>query len=324
MKTQSPQRKPTVLVVDDDPLTFALLERPLTFSGFPALSAGDGHEAIEIARVRRPQIVILDWVMPGLHGPAVCRELRSLWTPPPYVIMLTVHSATQRIVEALDAGADDYLTKPFESAELCARLRAGVRTVGLQRSLAARALVGQRMARRMAILNGKLEALASTDELTGLLNRRSGIARLDQEWRLSVRYDHPLACAMIDIDNFKRINDTLGHVGGDAVLRNVGAVLRDTARDTDMVIRHGGEEFLVVMPHQNENGAALAAERYRAAVEAACGGTTISAGVAARSAESATPERILRHADAALYAAKRRGKNCVHLASEVLRQPHAA
>jgi two-component system cell cycle response regulator len=324
MSTPSSRRKATVLVVDDDPITFALLEKPLAFSGFPSLWARNGYEALEIARRRRPQIVILDWVMPGLHGPAVCRELRSLWTPPPYVIMLTVHSATPRIVEALDAGADDYLTKPFQSAELFARLRAGVRTVDLQRSLAARALVGQRMAKRLALLNAKLEALASTDELTGLLNRRSGIARLDEEWRQAVRYDLPLACAMIDIDNFKRINDTQGHVGGDVVLRNVGAVLRSTARDTDTVIRHGGEEFLVVMPHQTESSAALAAERYRAAVEAACGGTTISAGVAARSAESATPERILRHADAALYAAKRRGKNCIQQASEVLRQPHAA
>jgi len=324
MNAAGSARKPTVLVVDDDPLTFALLERQLAASGFPSLSAQNGREALELARRRRPQIVILDWVMPELHGPAVCRELRTMRTPPPYVIMLTVHSATQRVVEALDAGADDYLTKPFKSAELFARLRAGVRTVHLERSLAARALVGQRMARQLATLNGKLQELASTDDLTGLLNRRSGIARLDEEWRIAVRYDHPLACAMIDIDNFKRINDTLGHVGGDVVLRNVGSVLRSTARDTDMVIRHGGEEFLVVMPHQSETSAALAAERYRAAVEAACAGTTISAGVAARSAESATPERILRHADAALYAAKRRGKNCVQQASEILRQPNTA
>lgn len=324
MSTGVSGRKPTVLVVDDDPLTFALLERQLFASGYPALSAKDGREALEIARKRRPEIVILDWVMPELHGPAVCRELRRLWTAPPYVIMLTVHSATHRIVEALDAGADDYLTKPFKSAELFARLRAGARTVGLQRSLAARALVGQRMARRLATLNGQLEALASTDALTGLPNRRSGLERFDEEWRMSVRYDHPLSCAMIDIDNFKGINDSMGHGGGDVGLRNVGMILRSTARDTDVVVRYGGDEFLIVMPHQTESGAALAAERYRAAVEAACVGATISAGVAARSTQSATPERILRHADAALYAAKRRGKNCVQEASEVLRQPHAA
>ncbi len=180
------------------------------------------------------------------------------------------------------------------------------------------------MSNRLAMLNNKLQSLASTDTLTGLLNRRCGLERLDEEWRISVRYDQQLSCAMIDIDNFKRINDTMGHGGGDVVLRNVGMVLRSTARDTDVVIRHGGEEFLIIMPHQNESGAALAADRYRAAVEAACVGATISAGVAARSPESATPERILRHADAALYAAKRRGKNCVQQASEVLRQPHAA
>ena len=243
---------------------------------------------------------------------------------PLYVIMLTVHSSTHHIVEALDAGADDYLTKPFKSAELFARLRAGARTVALQRSLAARALIGHRMSKRLATLNGQLQALASTDALTGLLNRRCGLERLDEDWRTSVRYDHHLSCAMMDIDNFKRINDTLGHSGGDTVLRNVALVLRSTARDTDVVIRYGGEEFLIVMPHQTESGAALAAERYRAAVETACVGATISAGVAARSPESATPERILRHADAALYAAKRRGKNCVQQASEVLRQPHAA
>lgn len=324
MSTEISGRKPTVMVVDDDPLTFALLERQLSASGFPSLAAKDGREALQIARKSRPQIVILDWVMPELHGPEVCRQLRALWSPPPYIIMLTVHSATHRIVEALDAGADDYLTKPFKSAELFARLRAGARTVGLQRSLAARALVGQRMSKRLAVLNGQLQSLASTDVLTGLLNRRSGLERLDEEWRISVRYDHALSCAMIDIDNFKRINDTMGHGGGDVVLRNVGHTLRATARDTDIVIRYGGEEFLIVMPHQTESGAALAADRYRAAVEAACVGATISAGVAARSTESATPERILRHADAALYAAKRRGKNCVQQASEVLRQPHAA
>ncbi len=124
MTTGNRARKPTVLVVDDDPLTFALLERQLAAAGFPSMAAKDGHEALRIVQRHRPQIVILDWVMPELQGPAVCRELRSLGTPPPYVIMLTVHSATHRIVEALDAGADDYLTKPFKSAELFARLRA--------------------------------------------------------------------------------------------------------------------------------------------------------------------------------------------------------
>ena len=324
MVSSNPEKKPAVLVVDDDPIACALLKEQLTESGFPFLCAHHGNEAIQIARLRRPKMVILNWLLPELNGPDVFRELRSMQVPPPYVISLIEHSTKHHMLEALDAGADDYLNKPLNAAEVFARLRAGLRSVRLQRSFAARVHVGQRMAVRLATLSGQLRALESADDLTGLLNRRRGIERLDEEWHLAVRYDHPLACAMIDIDNFKQMNEALGQVGADVLLRKVGDILRSTARDTDMVIRYAGGAFLVIMPYQAEAAAALAGERYRAAVQAAADHATISVGVASRSADSATPERILRHAEAALQAAKRRGKNCVLQASDVLRQPFAA
>lgn len=312
-----------VLIVDDDPLAHDLLTRHLLAAGYEVLHAAGGVAALDLLAEHRPRIVIADWEMPGVNGPQLCRVLRQ--REPDlgfvYVIMLTVHTDKARLVHAFDAGVDDFLTKPFDGGELIARLRAGRRVLQLEAQLRARIREAEEMTHRMGVLNQQLEQLAGTDVLTGLANRRDAMSRLDQMIAMARRYNRPLACAMIDVDDFKRLNDTLGHSAGDDALRGVANVLRAALRQTDVAARIGGEEFLLLLPNQTERDAAMVAERCRTAVAAAPLLTahpkhrlTISLGVANLTPQTATADQLLHAVDTALYDAKRAGKNRVVLA----------
>ena len=306
----------TVMVIDDDAATRRLLVGELQAAGHPVVSASDALEALTLLAEARPRIVITDWIMPGLSGVELCRALRHEAADPfRYIMMLTVNSLAPQLIEAFEAGVDDFLPKPVEPGVLLASMRAAVRAIDLQTQLADRN-------RELEAANERLARLATTDDLTGLANRRRGLERLREAWDFARRYERPLACALIDIDHFKRINDTYGHWVGDSVLQSVASGLAATCRTTDVVARHGGEEFLLVMPEQTLEQASQAVTRGKEAVAAArveaggvAIGATVSAGVACKDSCIDSPEALIRAADDALYDAKAAGRNQVRTAA---------
>jgi len=303
-----------ILVADDDRVSLRLLQAMLERWGWTVLRASDGHEALHVLRATdAPRVAILDWMMPGLEGPAVCRELRD--RPPGayvYTILLSGRDGKEDRVSGLDAGADDYLTKPFDAHELRVRLRAGRRILELQETL----LQAQEV----------LRDEARHDPLTGLWNRRHAIEHLEGELSRAAREAIPVSALMADLDHFKRINDEYGHIAGDAVLRVVADRLRRAVRVYDTVARLGGEEFLIAMPGTGMDEAARAAERVRTAIGSEPMDTsdglieaTVSIGVATSNLSpggdaAAKAMELLRAADEALYRAKNGGRDRVALA----------
>lgn len=309
-----------ILIVDDDPSMLRLLEKFLSMDGYEVFKARNGAEAVSILYDKGPQIVITDWEMPEMDGLELCRTIRSSELVGfIYTVILTAHA--DKIVEAFDAGADDFLSKPPRRGELLARLKAATRITKLEADLARRNREIQKVNAELSILNSKLERMATTDELTGLANRREALNRLNECWATSTRYGQPLACVLLDIDHFKQFNDTYGHDVGDLVLRETARILALSARTGETVCRLGGEEFLVVCPNVTVEAVTAAAERLRAAVEAnkvkrrdQLLTVTVSLGVAQRRDGMATPDELLKEADEALYAAKRSGRNRVCIA----------
>ncbi len=326
---KEPQRSKgiRVLIVDDDEPTLALLEKHLTRSGYDVVKAADGEDALRVLLTEGPPVVITDWMMPKMDGLELCRAIR---THPgisfTYIIIATAFDADEdRIVEALDTGADSFLRKPLRPKELLARLRAAERIAQLQIDLEARRREVHRYNAEMEIANAKLGRantdlvrMATTDELTGLVNRREALNRLSQHWSAAERNGTPLSIITLDIDHFKQCNDSHGHAAGDAVLKKTAEVFRRTVRNEETVCRIGGEEFLILCPHSTEWSAAVCAERIRQTVEAAATqyGTltlrvTVSLGVAERSSTMESPDDLLRASDNALYSAKNAGRNTV-------------
>jgi two-component system cell cycle response regulator len=302
----------TILVADDDAVSRRLLQATLERWGYEVVVAEDGARAWEILQEEAaPQLAILDWMMPGLDGLQICRKVRSLGEQHyVYLLLLTAKSEKEDLVKGLDAGADDFLTKPCDAQELRARLRAGIRILELQETL-------------------RVEA--THDALTGLWNRGATFDLLRRELSRGERDGKSLTVVMADVDHFKHVNDTYGHLAGDVVLREVARRLSSAVRSYDVIGRVGGEEFLVVLP-----GCALAdavdqAERLRACIQREPAETpdgpipvTLSLGVAVKPEEASVgPDSLLRAADAALYRAKRGGRNRVELmaADELHAQP---
>lgn len=312
-----------VLIVDDEPTDLRLLHKHLELAGYEVLTATDGLEAMKILHAEGPQLVITDWMMPEMDGIEFCRAVRcSELVGIVYIIILTAHSDKDRLVEAFQAGADDFLSKPFHRQELSARVKAGMRIVSLESELAMERRALHKTNAELTVLNSQLDRLATTDALTGLFNRRVAVQKLDELWEAAVRYDQPLACILLDIDHFKRFNDTHGHDVGDAVLRHVASALRQHTRGCDPLCRIGGEEFLVLCPSTTAAEASNGAERLRRAVESSaltCDGVklavTMSAGVSERNSTTAGSGELLKSADTALYAAKQAGRNRVVVAS---------
>lgn len=293
-----------VLAAEDNPVLQSMLRTMLTKWGYEAVIARDGTEAWNaLERPDAPRLAILDWMMPGMDGVEICRRIRSARREPYiYILLLTARTESQDLIEGMDAGADDYLTKPFNAHELRVRLRAGRRILDLQEEL---------LQAREA-----LREQATHDGLTGLLNRTSILEKLDNELARGAREQRPVSVLMVDLDRFKAINDTHGHLAGDAVLREAARRLKSTARRYDSVGRYGGEEFLVVLPGCEISAAAAQAERLRDALgdtpflaESRPLEITCSIGLACTADYEAA--HIIREADDALYQAKARGRNCV-------------
>ncbi len=316
---QSPHDyKMRALVVEDDRALCALMAQWLNAAGHRVNVAENGVEALTLADLHRPQVVITDWRMPQMDGISLCRELRRLpQLRNVYLIVVTVETAADKLVEAFEAGADDYLVKPLVPKLFFARLRAAQRVVQLQEELAFDREQMVRFSNELSIANKRLQQQALTDALTDLPNRRFAMERLEQEWALTQRGERALSCMMLDIDHFKKINDTFGHQLGDEALKQVADALRKTARAQDVVCRYGGEEFLVICPDTGATAAYQAAERMRVAVESlrmsAPDGQhvplTLSIGVAEKGEGIADMSALINRADGSLYAAKTQGRN---------------
>jgi two-component system cell cycle response regulator len=292
------QRLPLVLVADDDGVTRAMVTAWLSSSGFDVEAACDGDEALELAAQRQPDLLLVDVTMPGRDGYDVCRVIQEASAVPPPVIFLTAHTATTARVAGLDAGAVDYIVKPFERAELVARVRAALRTKARSDRLAER---------------------ATRDGLTGLFNRAELDAHADAAVRLAERHGRPLACLMTDLDHFKGINDTLGHAAGDEVLKEVARRIVASCRESDVAGRYGGEEFLLLLPETPAADAFTTAEKLRRVLSeqpVAAGeheiAVTTSVGVAVLQA-GMDVAALYEAADQALYQAKKLGRNRTEL-----------
>lgn len=255
-----------------------------------------------------PQLAVLDWMMPGLDGLEVCRRVRRLRREPyTYILLLTAKAQREDIIAGLEAGADDYLTKPFDVHELQVRLRAGKRILDLQTKLIA--------------AREELRAQATHDMLTGLWNRAAIFDLLRREVARAERGGVPVSVIMADVDHFKRVNDVHGHLVGDVVLREVARRVQMTLRPYDEVGRYGGEELLLILPRCDARQAVQVAERLRRCVAEAPIDTpegqiavTASFGVATHAGGTAADmQTLLRAADGALYSAKQKGRNCVVL-----------
>ena len=307
-----------ILVVDDDPITLTILETVLRDAlGHVVFSASSGNEALALAVECQPQIVITDWLMPDLSGLELAHALRATeWGQTFYLIMLTSVDTEEEIAEAFEAGIDDFLTKPVNARKLRARLRAAWHYVQLLEAWEHDRAQLKQFTAELAISNRRLEHAAMTDLLTDLPNRRAGIAALDKAWAASSRFKQPLSVLVLDIDYFKRINDTYGHAVGDKVLIEVAQQIQRVARKDDSVCRMGGEEFLMICPNTDIKAALLAADRLRRTIEALqinVEGTairsTVSIGVARREPSMADSGALVNAADRALYRAKEAGRN---------------
>ena len=299
-----------VLIADDEAVTLRLLESSLRRWDYDPIVARDGLEAAQILLAPdAPKLAIVDWMMPGLDGTQICLDIRRNKPEPyTYILLLTGKHSREDIVRGLDARADDYVTKPFDPAELKVRLRTGKRILFLMEQL-----IEAREA---------LRDQATHDRLTGLWNRAGILDILSSELSRSQRQRAPIAIAMGDLDSFKLINDTYGHGTGDEVLRHVSKTMRDSVRRYDSVGRFGGEEFLIVLPGCDRANAMGHAERLRESVsriivETPIGSVrpTLSLGVASSDCLNVTEAAgLIEAADAALYRAKRGGRNRVDLA----------
>lgn len=305
-----------ILAAEDNPVFQSMLRAILTKWGYEVIVAKDGNEALAVLEAdNAPRLAILDWMMPGIDGVDVCRRVRAVGREPYiYILLLTARTDSEDLVEGIDSGADDYLTKPFNAPELRARLRAGQRILDLQEQL---------LAAREA-----LRQEATHDSLTGLLNRHAILGVLQIETERAGRERLPLSILMADLDHFKQINDSHGHQCGDAVLREGAERMTSSIRRYDSLGRYGGEEFLFVLPGCNAEGGLAQAERLRLAFDSEpfrVGDrsltVTCSIGVASRPPGLAgTIDELIRDADMALYAAKANGRNrCVATLIEALR-----
>ncbi len=309
----------TVLIVDDDRATLMLVEHLLKALGHKVHTAQDGRSALAQAMSIRPQIIISDWIMPGLDGVSFCKALRQTEEGQSiYFIILSALEQDDQLVEAFESGVDDYLTKPFTARVLAARLRAGQRVIRLQEDARRDSENLRRFAAELAVANRRLQQAALTDPLTGLPNRRYAMERLEQEWAATSRTQRPLTCMVVDIDGFKQINDSYGHDSGDIVLRQVASVLRKEARAEDVICRLGGEEFLVICPDTPLGAALHLAERLRLGVSRARAANgainhtaTVSIGLSQRDSGMTRVDELIKAADNALYDAKRAGRNRV-------------
>jgi two-component system, cell cycle response regulator len=312
-------RQQRILVVDDHPDNIEIIRARLESRGFEVDTASNGQEALDRVQSRPPHLILLDVMMPLMDGYEVSRRIKNDQALPYIpIILVTARDSTQDKVEGLDAGADDYLTKPVNFPELEARVRSMLRIKRLQDEL-------DQKNRELEEANRKLKKLSITDGLTDLFNHRHVHEQLHEEFERSRRSDDPMAVVMLDLDHFKQVNDTYGHPTGDVILYETARILRDSAREIDMIGRYGGEEFIAILPNATEDAAAQFAERVRQHVEAHVYRDeatevrmTLSAGVASHPEFTVdNPDMLLKRADEALYRAKTGGRNRIERASAI-------
>jgi diguanylate cyclase (GGDEF)-like protein len=303
-----------ILVADDEPTSRLIAQLALRGLGHECDTVVDGVQAWDAFRSNPPEVVISDWMMPGLSGLELCRKIRAHTSASyTYFILVTGQGARDQIVEGMNAGADDYLIKPLDTDALQVRLIVADRVTSVHRQLAHHRT-------ELEELNHELTVIALRDPLTGLGNRRA----LEEDLALLearvARYGHRYSIALLDIDHFKAYNDTYGHQAGDQILRTVADQLKEEARDGDAVYRYGGEEFLCVFPEQSLATATVAAERMRSALEGlaiphsadSLGIVTLSAGLAMLDpGHTKSVGEVVKEADEALYRAKQLGRNRV-------------
>ncbi len=306
-----------VMIVDDAATNRAMLEPLLNEWGYEVAAAADGEQALRALRKEtRPVLLLLDWIMPGLSGIDLCATLKKEKPASQiYIILLTVKNGKDDITLGLDAGADDYLTRPVTPALLRTRLAIGRRILEYQHALEA-------LSRELQAKNRELNRLATLDGLTGITSRGHFNERLGEEWRRAQREDTPLSLILLDLDLFKDYNDAYGHLAGDECLKEIARILAASiARAGDLAARFGGEEFVVLLPNTDNLGTLVVAEAIRVAV-AARGiehkassvhrAVTVSVGTATISPrEAARPEELVERAERALSHAKQSGRNQV-------------
>jgi len=301
------QLRKKILIAEDGAVPRAMLENLLVKWGYQVVAVSDGIEALKILEGENaPRLAILDWVMPGIEGTQICKRVRERKERPyVYILLLTARNNREDLLRGLELGADDYLTKPFDSKELRARLLVGERILNLQDDLLS--------------AHEELHFRATHDTLTGIPNRATVMEALHVEMNRQKRSHGGLGVILLDIDKFKNINDTRGHLCGDDVLRAVAHRLKECVRPYDTVGRYGGEEFLIIAPAADLNGTMALAERVRGtissiAVPTKTGEVTVTAslGVAVSAqGDDLHPDTLLSRADEALYRAKRLGRNRV-------------
>lgn len=299
-----------ILVVDDDVDNLKLVSVALQHEGYRTEEAESGEEALAKLKSIRPDLILLDINMPGISGLETLRHLR-MREDYVSVIFVTARSDADDIILGLDSGANDYICKPYDPYVLLARVRAQLRIKDLNDQL--------------AVANRKLQELVDIDDLTGLFNMRSMYDRLDKEIYRARRYGRGVCAIMMDMDEFKTVNDNNDHLFGSFVLTEVGRLIADTIRQVDFAARYGGDEFLMVLTETNEDGARAFSERIRAKIESrlfskdgAKMHLTASIGISCTfgSEEAIDGRTLVRQADNALYEAKRAGKNCVRVFSK--------
>ena len=294
-----------ILVVDDDPDSLDIIAEALSWEGYSVRKALSGEQALHLIKDWHPHLVILDVKMPGMDGLNTLKDLRKQQQ---YVSVMFIsgNSGSEAVIKGLDAGADDYIPKPFDPLELLARVRTQLRIKDLNDQLLA--------------ANEKLKELVDTDDLTGLYNMRSVYQKLEQELERARRYNRSVCVVMLDMDKFKSVNDGNDHLFGSYVLSEVGAIIRQNIRNIDIGARYGGDEFLMVLTETNKEGAEVFCERLRSAIEnkhfkqgKSELRSTASIGFAiTQPGDAYTDARnLVRAADVALYDAKRAGRNCV-------------
>lgn len=308
-----------VLVVDADSSMRTQLRSILAHAGYTVFEAANGQQGFEMALDVLPHILITDWMMAGMDGVELTRALRQ--TKPcrsTYILILTALDAEEKLVEAFDAGVDDFMSKPLKARVLGARLRSAQRVLTLQREIKRDHEEIRRFAAELAVANRRLQEAALTDVLTGFPNRRYAIERFQEEWQASTRNLRPLTCMMIDFDNFKTINDAHGHAIGDSVLKQATLTIKRALRAHDVLCRTGGDEFMVICPETDLTAGLLCGERIRKLVAEArmdvgmplinC---SISIGVATRGPDTPDIDALIKCADEGAYRAKGLGRNCV-------------
>jgi diguanylate cyclase (GGDEF)-like protein len=309
-----------ILIADDDPVSCRLLDRLLRKWDYEVIVAHNGAEAWEVLQAdQAPRVALLDWMMPGMDGLEVCRRVRARSAQAyVYIMLLTANDKVGNLVEGLESGADDYLTKPFHPQELRARLRVGLRMLELESGLVE--------------ARESLRFKASHDALTSIWNRGAILELLERELSRSRRDGSSVGILLADIDHFKKINDTRGHLVGDEVLRAVTGRLKGEIRSYDAVGRYGGEEFLILLPGcDNPKLASKAAQLVkivgRSSIETSTGPVpvTISIGaVPSGDSPHAEASKLLRAADTALYRAKLSGRNRSEMAGPPDLDPKAS